>query len=356
MRTKLAWLVALALTLAACSSSAGGLETTTSSETTTTTQPTTTALPSTSSSSTELDFPTSPINGLPVIDSALVDRRLLAVKMDNHPAARPQSGVEKADGVVELMVEGITRFMTLWMQSDVDYFGPVRSGRPTDPTLLTALNEPTFVISGAQSWVQQRIRSMDVHLIGEVRPATFRISSRSAPHNLYADTSLLREQADSLGYPDEAPTGPIWEFGDLPAQAVAASHVRINFLGNIVEWDYDTVTGTWLRSADGRESEWKSEDGETGRIGFPVLVALYVEQYTLGPPSGVSGKALPSSHTTGTGKAFVFADGKVMEGSWERETEKDWFTLTDSSGTVIPVPPGQVWISLVPDRTGLTFE
>ena len=44
--------------------------------------------------------------------------------------------------------------------------GPMRSGRPTDPHILTALNQPTFVISGAQNWVQQLIRSMDVNLVG----------------------------------------------------------------------------------------------------------------------------------------------------------------------------------------------
>jgi hypothetical protein len=26
-----------------------------------------------------------------------------------------------------------------------------------------------------------------------------------------------------------------------------------------------------------------------------------------------------------------------------------WFTLKDAAGSVIPVPPGKVWISLVPN-------
>jgi hypothetical protein len=296
----------------------------------------------------------SPLNGLPVDDPAVLDRRVLAVKMDNHPNARPQSGIQQADVVFEIVVEGITRFLTLWQQSDTEYFGPMRSGRPTDPHILTALNEPTFVISGAQTWVQALIRSMDVNLIGEVRPETFRVSSRFAPHNLYANTILLREYADAQEYSDEPPTGPIWQFGDLPASAQPASSIEINFAGNIVNWDWDAATGTWLRTADGQESMWRTEDGEEGRIGFPVMVALYTEQY-LHSPSG-RGKSLPSSMTTGTGEAYVFADGKVVKGTWERETEKDWFTLTDEAGEVIPVPAGQAWISLVPPNNGLTYE
>jgi hypothetical protein len=328
-------------------------------ETTTTTSATTTtsfATTTTQANTTATPHITSQINGLPVDDSALLSRRVLAVKIDNHPIAQPQSGIDRADMVIELMVEGITRFMTVWQQSDSEYLGPMRSGRPTDPTLLQAFNEPTFVISGAQSWVQNLIRSKGIQLIGEVRPETFRISGRFAPHNLYVDTTLLREYADSRGYPDQSPDGPLWAFGPMPAGAPAASSVRLNFSGNIVNWVWDETTGTWLREVDRRPSNWRNQDDEEGQIGFPVLVALYVEQYSAFPPNGVSGTALPSSRTTGSGTAFVFAEGKVLEGTWEREAETDWFTLIDADDQVIMVPPGQVWVSLVPTTSGLTWE
>ena len=42
--------------------------------------------------------------------------------------------------------------------------------------------------------------------------------------------------------------------------------------------------------------------------------------------------------------------------AWERELETEWFTLKDEAGRVIPVPPGQVWVSLVSNSTGLTWE
>src|SRR5690606_41896954 len=62
----------------------------------------------------------------------------------------PQSGVEQADAVIEVMVEGITRFLTLWLESDSEYLGPMRSGRPTDGSLLAYFNQPVFARSGAQ--------------------------------------------------------------------------------------------------------------------------------------------------------------------------------------------------------------
>ena len=350
MRKPLVVLTALGLLLSACSGSdAEETTTSTTAATTTTSEATTTTAPAT----TVDDRETSPINGLPVDDPEVLDRRVLAVKIDNHPNARPQSGVNHADVVIEVLVEGVTRFITLWQQSDSDYLGPMRSGRPTDAGLLPAFGEPTFSISGAQGWVQSLIRSKGIHLTGEVRPATFRVGFRSAPHNLYVDTNLLREYADERGHPDNALEGPIWEFGDFPSGGTEIESVGLTFSGNSVSWEWDKTEGLWLRTASGAESSYRDQDETLGRIGVPVMVALNVEQYTATPSGG--GKGLPSSRTTGTGTAYVFADGKVIEGTWERETETEWFTLTDEDGNVIPIPPGKIWISLVPGSAGVTL-
>ena len=286
------------------------------------------------------------MNGLEVENANLLDRRVLAVKIDNHPRARPQSGIDQADMVMEMLVEGITRFITIWHESDSDYLGPNRSGRPTDAEVLPGFNEPTFTISGAQGWVQNMITGNGVNLIKELSEGTFRISGRSAPHNLYVDTHVLRETADEREYPDLPPEGPIWEFGPMPADATPASSVNIGFSGNPVVWDWDETEGLWLRTASGQESMVRDEEGIETRIGVPVMVALHVEQY--------SNNGLPSSHTIGSGEAYVFADGEYVQGTWEREEMTDWFTLTDADGNVIPVPPGKIWVSLVPSGSGLT--
>lgn len=358
MRKTFAVLIALGMLLASCSPDEAA-------DTTSTIQPTTSrpSAPSTSTTSTT-NAPTttetgerSLINGTIVDQPELLDRRVLAVKIDNHPRANPQSGINEADMIIELMVEGITRYLTIWHESDSDYLGPMRSGRPTDPTILSGLSEPTFAISGAQNWVQSLIRSKDVYLIGEVgQPQTFRVSGRSAPHNLYVDTFALREYADDRGYPNEPPSGPLWAFGPISDSASPATRVTINFSGNTVIWQWDEETGQWLRTGYGNESTYRDEEGNESRLGVPILVALYVEQYTARPSAGVSGTPLPSSRTTGSGKAFVFAEGKVTEGSWERESETDWFTLTDVNGEMMLVPPGKVWVSMVPASRGLSFE
>jgi len=359
MRTTAVRFVALGLILSACSVAEADPTTTSTSaaEQTTSTQATTTTLPPTTTSTVVELGDMSPVNGLPVEDPESLERRVLAVKIDNHPKANPQSGLNLADMVIELRVEGITRYISVWQQSDSEYLGPMRSGRPTDPTLLRAMNEPTFAISGAQDWVQNMIVGRDVHLLGEGGPpSTFRISSRSAPHNLYVNTIELRNRADANGYPDEPPEGPLWPFGEMSEYADPASQVTIDFSGNEVLWNWDSEDGLWYRTGYGKESTYRDEDETEGPLGVPVLVALYTEQYIVSPPTGFSGSSLPSSITTGTGKAYVFADGRVIEGTWDRESELGWFILRDTNGEAILVPPGKVWVSLVPAHRGLTFQ
>jgi hypothetical protein len=91
-----------------------------------------------------------------------------------------------------------------------------------------------------------------------------------------------------------------------------------------------------------------TEDDEESQIGFPVMVALYVEQYSVGD--------LPASRTSGQGLAYVFAEGQVVQGTWQRDDIDQWFTLEDNDGETIQVPPGQVWISLIPNTTGIVME
>ena len=71
------------------------------------------------------------------------------VKIDNHPEARPQTGLNQADIVYEEMVEGITRFFAVFQSTDVD----ARRADPLGPhhrrrTRSAGLTEPLFAWSG----------------------------------------------------------------------------------------------------------------------------------------------------------------------------------------------------------------
>lgn len=345
MPKPLVLVVALALILTACTGGAGADTTTTSSSTTTTTRATTTT---TRATTTTADArPTSPLNGLPVDDEQALARRVLAVKIDNHPNARPQSGIQQADGVMEVRVEGgLTRFIALFHHSDSDYVGPIRSARPTDAKLVAPLGA-TLVISGGQEWVRAGIAALGVPYVSDTRPGMFRISGRSAPHNLYGATSELRVVADERDLPNDPPGAPIWEFGELP-EGEPASEVRIVFSeGFAANWSWDGQR--YLRSLGGAPSEWRSEDGTTGQIAADTLVVLEGTFYTASPPSGWTGSAVPATESVGSGRAVVIAGGEAVEGRWERESHTEPFTLTTSDGDPLPVPPGIPWVSMLPN-------
>ena len=60
----------------------------------------------------------SPVNGL-IMPSGSNNSIVIGIKNDNNVNARPQSGPQNADAVVEVLVEGgMTRFINIFYQSD----------------------------------------------------------------------------------------------------------------------------------------------------------------------------------------------------------------------------------------------
>jgi hypothetical protein len=356
--TLIVGLVASALIAAACSS--GGSDdstTTTTSETTTTTtlaETTTTAQATTTTSTVPGLEVSGAINGLPA-DEALIERRVVAVKIDNHIKARPQSGLEIADAVFEIPVEGgITRFIALFHQSDSDYVGPNRSGRVTDSKIMAALAGGPIQISGAQGWVQSVFASDGVNVSYDTGATTFRRQHRSAPHNLFTSTLLIRDYADERGWPDESP-GNLFVFGEPTPGEGSATTIVVPFSGTPPSnWEWDGEQ--YLHFQGAQPHIWVTEDDEeTGQVAFDTLVVLKVRKYTASPSSG-SGTPIPSVETVGTGDALAFYGGQVVAGSWERGSIEDLFSLIAEDGTELVLPPGRVWIHLQPDTETVTWE
>ena len=288
----------------------------------------------------------SPINGLPR-ETDQSRRRILAVKIDNAPAARPQSGINEADMMVEIWVEGITRFLSFWQSSDSSFVGPIRSMRPTDYSVQNAL-ATTFVNSGGQPWVQAIGNASNVAWFQEP-PGTFRIGSRFAPHNLYGDTNALRGLDGRGNYAE--PLEPLWHFGELPADAPEATSI-------FTAWPFGFGVGwTWNGSAYERTTSGAAHhaidaDGVSRRITAETIVMLEMSIYTA---SGATGSSVPASATTGSGTAWVFADGRALRGTWSRDSELEWFMLSLPDGSPMPVPPGRLWLVL-PQPGGVSYS
>ncbi len=361
-------LLALALLIAAC----GGDDTSPTAEDLTSLAPvettaepsspdasTTTEATTTTTTTTAVPLPPSPLNGMGVEDEEALDRRVVAVKIDNHWNARPQSGIEQADAIYELLVEGgLTRFIALFHHSDAEYLGPIRSGRPTDPTLVKFLDAP-LQISGAQSWVVGVILGYDVNLLGDNGNTTFRIGTRSAPHNLYGSTLLMRDESDRRDFPDAPPQQPMFDFGEPTPGATGATQVNLDWSDNpVVRWEW---TGTeYIRFNGDNPHNWLSApvDGEEQvetQISTDTLVVIEAPRYSASSSSG-AGSSVPALDTVGSGAAYVFYDGLVVEGTWARESAGERFELSLDDGTPIVVPAGRLWISIFPSQQQVSWE
>lgn len=356
----------LALIAAACSGDGGEATTTTTAITTlppvsTTATTTTSSTSSTSTTTTTTTSTTlgpqnpSPVNGTDVADPAALDRRAIAVKIDNHPAARPQSGVQEADMVYELLVEGgLTRFIAVFHHSDTEYVGPVRSLRPTDSTLVVYLGAP-LQISGGQDWIQSLSRGRGLLMISDDRVSTYRISSRQAPHNLYATTLKMRDTADRRVWADDPPE-PIFNFGPPTPALTPASEVTLDWSDRPeVVWRWDDAEGVYLRSNRDTPHDWLSPDGERSQMSTETLLVLTARAYTASPGSG-AGSSVPALETIGTGSALLFYEGALIQGTWERDSYEDPFFLRLLSGNEMTVPPGSLWISIFPTSGSVDWE
>lgn len=352
-----ALLAATALVAAACGPSA-----TTDTTTTTTIAPLTTIAP-TSSTSTQPSTTTTTtepplevsagINGVVAEEPANNDRRTVAIKISNSPEARPQAGLMEADVVYEILVEGgLTRFLAVFQSEDLDWVGPVRSGRPTDVEVVKPLDGP-FQVSGAQPWVQTIYRNEGLKMVYDTGRTTWRESFRKAPHNLYASTLLIREVADERGWDDESP-GNIFTFGEPTESTTPATEI-------VLDWsDHPDVRWVWNGESyerfNGDEPHgWMTEDAaEEGIVSTPVVVVLEGRKYTAAP-SG-SGTPVPATDVVGTGDAYVFMNGTAVEGIWQRDTKADMFTLTTATGEPIVLPPSKMFVAIFPDNRTVSWS
>lgn len=291
-----------------------------------------------------------PLNGLPSADPYKTARRVIALKIDNARGARPQSGINEADAVMESLVEGgLTRWIALFHQSDSSYAGPIRSGRPTDAGLLLPLGA-TMVASGGQPWILDLIGAAGVPILRErdvVAPALRRISSRAAPYNLYADTMALRAEADGSGYQDVPPSDLFAWAPFARPDAPRASTISFSWSDPInVTWTWDGLV--YSSSLNGTPQTWVDESGQTGPIVADTVVAIIAPVYEAPPPEGINGSPVPALDTVGSGRALVFTNGHVLDGSWSRSALSEPFELSYPDGSVLTVPPGVPWINAFP--------
>jgi hypothetical protein len=330
-------LIAATMLLTACSSTPNATRTATPKPKPT---PTPTATPA--------PTPTPPPTPSPIPVSAAP----LIVQIENSDAARPQSGLNSPDVLVEYTTEGgITRYSAIFFAPPPPgtAIGPVRSARLAT-VHLTQLLHAVLAYSGASTFINGQLAATGVKHYDEDSAAgdLFRVDFRAAPHNLYTDGAHL---ADLLGKAAAPPVGyTAWL--RQPAAATEPSTPAPGF--SVPLSDSEVPHFEWNPQLNGytrtEPSTGPVVDANTGaRFVAPTVVVMQVDVSVSPEVHDVNGVLGLEHVLTGTGSAQVFTGGNQYSATWSESADAGGLpALTLADGSPAPVAPGLVAICLVP--------
>lgn len=301
-------------------------------------------------------------------------RRPLAVMIENHIEARPQSGLSKADVVYEAVAEGgITRFMAVFLcnLSDIQV-GPVRSARTYFLDWLSEYDGLYAHVGGANTpgpadalgqIITYKIKDLNQFSIGF--PTFWRDYQRlgrsvATEHTMYSTTGKLWDIGAKRGWTATDSSGLRWDKVFVPWKfkedqpGGTTSRVTVNFWESQgdyrVEWNYNAGCNCYQRKNAGVDHS----DLNTNKILSPKVVIV---QFMAESPAndGYENNVHRLYANKGSGKTLIFQDGKVIEGTWNKANRLAREKFLDKSGKEIVFDRGQIWIQTIPTGSSVTY-
>lgn len=314
-------------------------------------------------------------------------RRPLAVMIENAEAARPQSGLSKADIVFEAVAEGgITRFMALFycnVQRSDTTLAPVRSARSYYVDWASGFNLPLYVhVGGANlagpadalgqisdyGWNQQN----DLNQFSIGYPTFVRNANRLAgkeiatEHTMESSTERLWAVAQKRSWTNITPSRRVagkviapadwkdgytgWTFATTTPTGTVTdiSHEFWTGYGAFaVAWQYDGATNSYRRNMGGAPH---LDLNDNQQIAAKNVIVLLTDEK--GPIDEVKHMLYT---TTGTGKALVFRSGEALEVKWSKKSREAELQFLDAKGAPVTLSPGLVWISVLAKNAKVTY-
>ncbi|MFF4349288.1 DUF3048 domain-containing protein [Streptomyces sp. NPDC001530] len=270
-------------------------------------------------------------------DSTPSSGSVLAVKIDNVRAARPQTGLEAADVVYAEQVEGgLSRLMAVYATRFPKVIGPVRSARESDLELLRQFDEPTLAFSGAQHKLLPLINKAPLHAQPPetASGAYYRGTDKPPPHNLY-----LRPQRLVGSAPGSAALTTGFRFGPAPAGGSPETSRTVRFPAARFTFTWSDSRQRWLVDMDGTPTVTTE-----GKKVAPATVVVQYVKVRASQFHDFLGNNTPYTETVGSGKAKVLRDGRAFDVNWARPSATDGTEFTTTDGAPMNFPRGQVWV------------
>ncbi len=279
-----------------------------------------------------------------------VNGRAVAVMINNHPKARPQSGLNQADVVYEMLAEGdVTRFLAIFQSERPEMIGPVRSSRDYYIELAKGYDS-LYIAHGYSPEAKELLDQGYVdNLNGMQYDGTLfkRESFRQAPHNSYISFDNVLKGAKEKNYAmeDEPKSLEFLSKEEVKAiQGEKADSAMISYLDNElfnVIYEYDAELEKYKRYSNGElTADYKS--------GEPVLLDnIFIAE---ADHQVVDSAGRRDINLTTGGKGYLLQKGKVTELQWENI---DGRILPVLNGQQAGLVPGKTWINIVPSNPGL---
>jgi hypothetical protein len=319
-------------------------------------------------------------------------RRPLAVMIENHEEARPQSGLSSADVIYEAVAEGgITRFMAVFYCNAIakeSIVGPVRSARTYFLDWASEYGETPLYThvggahcdeasgegcsGGAKADALGQINKYgwegenDLNQFSIGYPTFWRDYERightvATEHTMYSTTERLWAVGKKREWTNKDPEGndwkasfTAWSFKDDDKTKGEGKPIEFYFWEDYndykVKWEYDKENNVYKRS-----------NGDKPHLDLNSNQQLSVKNVViqLAKESSANDGYANNLHllygTIGEGKATIFQDGKVIEGKWVKKSRTDRTKFYDSKGKEIKFNAGQIWIEVLPLEAKVTY-
>lgn len=307
----------------------------------------------------------SALTGLLVSPEAAI-RHPIAVMIDDHVDARPQSGFNAAAVVWQAPAEGgIPRYMLIFQDQVPAGVGPVRSSRQ-------------YFIEWAAEW-----RAMYVHAGGSPQALQtlaqfgrgqyvwnaddfrwegtylWRVhGDRFAPHNVYSDGAHLRKLAARLGAKD-GPLTAAWAFGDDAGLAgrPVGTRITVVYPYEAIQYRYDPRTNTYrryIRAPLGGPFKLQ-KDAADGKAVAPKNVVIL--RMSFGPLNdGHPEKHRLEARDVGHGVAWISTNGVTVKGTWRKASIKAPTLLFGPDGRPITLTAGQTFVQVMKLEDSVTIK
>lgn len=276
--------------------------------------------------------------------------RAVLATINNHPLARPQSGISDADIVYELAAEGnITRLLALFQSELPEEIGPIRSARDYFVHIAKGL-DAFYIAHGYSPDAKQMLENRFVDNVNGMQYDGIlfqRSKERRAPHNSYISQDNVIAAMEKTNSSVELSTIPAFSFldsiegakiGDIASMLVVRYGTDPDFTST---YSYDGEKGTYNRTVNGIVTVDKSSEK-------PVELSNILIFETAHRTIDSIGRQSVDIESGGKGKLFHAGVEKDIE--WENI---DGILTPMENGVPAKLVPGKTWIHIVSTNPGM---